>query len=426
MLQDAIRVSVEAGMFDVAVAGAGPAGWAVATAMAELGLRTACIAPRPDAPWPNTYGVWVDELEAIGLESAIAHRWPQAEVVLPRGGSLPLDRPYGLVDNARLRSLLSRRGAGGTLRVVEDRVGAVESLASRQAEGSGRLLRMEAGPPLAARIVIDATGHGALGGLVKSSSPRVAAQVAFGRTLHGRHPFPEERMVLMDFTPHASDEGGPPSFLYAMPLGPDRIFVEETVLVARPPPPFELLEGRLDARLGRLGIDLPHSPEIERVYIPMGVPVASAGGVIPFGAAAGMVHPATGYMLAIALAAAGRLARGVARALSVHGSDLDAAYRVAREALWSEDRVRMWAWYRIGMEVLLRMNRAELGGFLSAFFAVSPDRWSRYLSANGSAEDVETTMARVFARAAPGTKFRVVRSLMGRTGLQVLRHLWQA
>ena len=423
MLQNAIEVPAEARMVDVAVIGAGPAGWAVATALAEVGLKTACIAPQPDAPWTNTYGVWVDELAAIGLEAAIGFRWPQAEVVLPAGESLPLDRPYGLVDNAHLRRLLSHRAVGTGLSVVQDRVDSVEPLAAGRL---GRRLRLAAGSPLTARIVIDATGHGALRQASRPPPAKVAAQVAFGRTLHGPHPFAEGRMVLMDYTPHADRDGGPPSFLYAMPLGPDRVFVEETVLVARPPPPFDLLERRLDLRLARRGINLTRAPTVERVFIPMGGPVAPAGGLLPFGAAAGMVHPATGYMLANALTAAGPLARGVAQALSDHESDPKTACKVAYEALWPEDRIRMWAWYRVGMEVLLRMNRTELGGFLSAFFSVSPESWSRYLSASGSAKDVETTMARVFARAAPSTKLRVVRSLIGRPGLQVLRHLWQA
>ena len=45
-----------------------------------------------------------------------------------------------------------------------------------------------------------------------------------------------------------------PSFLYAMPLGGNRVFLEETCLVARPPMPFATLKRRLERRCKALGI----------------------------------------------------------------------------------------------------------------------------------------------------------------------------
>lgn len=49
-------------------------------------------------------------------------------------------------------------------------------------------------------------------------------------------------------------EGEVPSFLYAMHLGGNRVFLEETCLVAKPPLPFAVLKRRLDRRLAALGI----------------------------------------------------------------------------------------------------------------------------------------------------------------------------
>ena len=45
-----------------------------------------------------------------------------------------------------------------------------------------------------------------------------------------------------------------PSFLYAMPLGGNRVFLEETCLVARPALPFATLKRRLERRCRALGI----------------------------------------------------------------------------------------------------------------------------------------------------------------------------
>ena len=51
--------------------------------------------------------------------------------------------------------------------------------------------------------------------------------------------------------------GEVPSFLYAMPLTPKRVFLEETCLVARPALPFAVLKRRLMRRLDALGIKVP-------------------------------------------------------------------------------------------------------------------------------------------------------------------------
>ena len=45
-----------------------------------------------------------------------------------------------------------------------------------------------------------------------------------------------------------------PSFLYAMPLGGARVFLEETCLVARPALPFAVLKRRLERRCAALGL----------------------------------------------------------------------------------------------------------------------------------------------------------------------------
>jgi hypothetical protein len=49
-------------------------------------------------------------------------------------------------------------------------------------------------------------------------------------------------------------DGEVPSFLYAMPLGGGRVFLEETCLVARPAMPFATLKRRLERRCRALGI----------------------------------------------------------------------------------------------------------------------------------------------------------------------------
>ena len=51
--------------WDVVVAGAGPAGLSLASACAERGLKTLCIAPDVAKRWENNFGTWVDEVSPM-------------------------------------------------------------------------------------------------------------------------------------------------------------------------------------------------------------------------------------------------------------------------------------------------------------------------------------------------------------------------
>lgn len=67
---------------DLIVAGAGPSGVAVAHRVAQAGFSVVVVDPEPLAHWPNNYGVWVDEFQAMGLEECLHVVWPKACVWL--------------------------------------------------------------------------------------------------------------------------------------------------------------------------------------------------------------------------------------------------------------------------------------------------------------------------------------------------------
>ena len=47
----------------------------IASELNQRGVAVAGIALDPvDDPWPNTYGIWADELKAVGLEQLLEHR----------------------------------------------------------------------------------------------------------------------------------------------------------------------------------------------------------------------------------------------------------------------------------------------------------------------------------------------------------------
>ena len=79
-------------MADVLVIGSGPAGLSLATALEQRGLKVEGLSANdPAKPWPNTYGIWADELEALGMSEFLDYRW-QNTVAHMGQGTIPLNR----------------------------------------------------------------------------------------------------------------------------------------------------------------------------------------------------------------------------------------------------------------------------------------------------------------------------------------------
>lgn len=335
-------------MLDVLVAGAGPAGVALSGACARLGLRTGLVAPRPDAAWP-TYGMWADE---TGLPGTRVPAW---------AGRL-LDRDYLVLDNAAARTALSHPGVA----VVADRVRAVHRA------GSGYRVRLASGRTLDAGVVVNATG------------PRAAriAQTAFGVVLP-----PGEAdagtAVVMDWTPAPGYAGAWPTFRYAVPVA-DGVLVEETSLAHRPGLPIAELRARLAARLGRSLAGL----RTETVRVPLDGGLPRRGPIVPFGAAAGLVHPATGYSVADAVRLAPRLAHALAT-----GAD-------PWPVLWPTRARAVYALRRKGLRTLLALTPAQVPEFFALFFALPEHLQRAYLSGRADLPGTTAAMAAMF-RAAP-------------------------
>ncbi|MGH3759417.1 lycopene cyclase family protein [Actinophytocola sp.] len=389
------------GEADVVVAGAGPAGRAVARACALRGLRTVLVAPRPSAPWPATYGMWLDE--AALLPPGAGYVVARARVVA--GSARWLAREYAVLDNPSVRAALTHPD-------VEVR--------------TGRLGDVDA------PVLIDATGARPTGGAEQTAfGVRVPAHVASPIVGQGEAVFMDWRQPLP----------GPATFLYAVPLPDGRVLLEETSLASRPGLPFAELRRRLLARLAGHGID-PDDAEVERVRIPLDSPPAApdlpgpplppgsrahvrcptptrsrgaplrpfyrgwgtksgrAGGlwttsgrewrVVPFGAAAGLTHPATGYGIADAL----RLAPGVAEAIATGGA------AAARRVVWSARARAVHRLRRTGLRTLLALAPEQAEEFFTLFFALPPGLQHAYLSGRADLAATTAAMARLF-RAAP-------------------------
>ncbi len=315
-------------MFDVLVIGGGPAGRALARACAQEGLHTAIVDRRPDRVWTATYGAWADELPdgtPTKVTSTVVRAYAREEHLIPRS--------YVILDNARLHELPD------TVTVLQR--------------------------PAEARYTFNATG----------ARKGRAEQTAVGTVIESD----STETTLMDWR-------NGDTFLYQVPLGGNRVLVEETCLARRPGMPLSELRRLLHARI------TPGAEE-ERVRFPLDAP--RAGG-LAFGASAGFIHPATGYSVATSLALAPRVAQAVKA-----GED-------PRRVIWTRKARIVHAMRRKGLEVLLRMDSEETRDFFEIFFQLDANHQRAYLSSREDVKGMVEAMLALFGSAPPRLKAKLI------------------
>lgn len=391
------------GAADVLVLGAGPAALAISAALAAQGLTLVGLAEAaPEAPWPNTYGIWGEEVDRLGLAHLLEHRWSDSLSDFGRGlddgsGRVQHRRDYGLFDRQKLQQhwLKPCRAAG--MRWHCGRAVAIEH------HRDGATVSTAAGETLRARLVVDATGHQPVFVSRPETGP-IAGQAAYG--IVGRFsapPVQSGQFVLMDYrADHLSEEERrqPPTFLYAMDLGEGRFFVEETSLALAPPLPFALLRERLERRLAQRGVAVLAVEHEEFCLFPMNLPLPDLDQpVVGFGGAASMVHPASGYLVGALLRRAPALAAAIARGLNTPGLDSAAVARQAWQSLWPPELRRKHALYQFGLEKLMRFEEAQLRHFFATFFSLPEAQWTGFLTNTLTVPELVAAMVRLFVSA---------------------------
>lgn len=369
-------------MTDVLVVGGGPAGRALAGACVARGLDTLLVDRAPDAPWRATYGAWRDDLPGDLPASAVAAN--------ARGRAIArtahdLARDYAVLDVRGLRAHLDSR----LTRVREGRVVGLDRGAVLLSDGT----RLPAG------TIVDAGGrHSPLRRDRPRSTP--AEQTAYGVVVSAATAAPLVEPGSALFMDWRRDHGEPgwPTFLYAVPLGRGRVLLEETSLARRPGLAIPVLRRRLYARLAQHGVHVPVGAPIERVRFPVDVPRHATPGVLGFGAAAPLVHPASGFSLGDAF----RLAPAVAAAIAAGGRT--AAARV----LWPHRARLVHRLRHVGLEALLRMPPEEVPDFFEVFLGL-PDRHRRaYLSGREDLAGTAAVMGALFVRADWRLRYRLM------------------
>ncbi len=405
---------------DVAVVGAGPAGVALARALSARGVDTLVIAP--DSQWHATYGVWRDDVVSCDLgaplDMLLRGAWSTVRVVGRREHLL--QRGYVVFDNTQLQSALS-----DGIAMAHDTVLGAEH------DFEHTTLRLASGASLRARLAVDATGSGVLlahravsptrsnpGGVVR---PIEGAQTAYGLVVGETSHVQPDVFTLMDWRRAAvlrskagargSNASAPATFFYGARFTDGSTLVEETSLYARPPHDIEDLRRRLAIRLG---VDLTETARaVELVHIAMGRSLpARTTRVVGFGAAAGYVHPVTGYSVAGSLRAAPRVATAIATALQNGqcGAELSGN---AWQAVWPNSLVRTRAWHEAGLGALVRLPSETIGEFFDEFFSLPTELWASYLRIDTPPEHVRAAMLGLFARAGWSLRLRLASAPFG-------------
>ena len=376
---------------DVVIAGSGPAGLAAAGACGRLGLSVLVVAPEPAAVWPASYGMWRDEVPRSADSAWLTPCWPSVEVRFGADDARRLHRAYGRVDNAALRQSLL---AGADVRFLAARALAVAH------DPQGSTVQTDRGS-VRATVVVDASG--ASGALLDGAGAPSRFQAAWGEIVDTDDLDPSAPR-WMDFTPVAG-LNAPPTFLYALPLGGSRWLVEETSLARRPALGFDVVRGRLHRRLAAEGVRVRATQGTERVWIPLDTPAPRPQRTVAFGAAAGMIHPSTGYSLARALQTAPSLADALVEGLLTSPA---AAARLAWAAIWPTPRLAARELHLYGAGVVSGLDQGETNAFFRAFFeTLPPDVIAAWLSDSLPPFALVAAMTRLFPALPPRLRWRV-------------------
>jgi lycopene epsilon-cyclase len=281
---------------------------------------------------------------------------------------------------------------------------------------------LDDGRTLSARVVVDASGQKPVL-VARAGDAPSAFQTAFGIEVErGPAGLDDDDMIFMDWSRDWSrTESAPSTFLYAMPSGGGRWFVEETALGARPGVSLPFLEQRLHARLSSMGLTVCADSSIERCVIPIdpGLPVREQD-VVPFGAALSLVHPATGYLLVECARLGPLVAECIVRALDDESATSRSVARAVIDTVWTPARRRAHALTRYGSEMVMALDAPSLTRFFRSFFDSEERVWSSYLSSSTTDRVLARTMWSLFRKADLSTKGRMVGGAFARDARRAL------
>lgn len=232
------------------------------------------------------------------VEQLVVRRWPRYEVRFPRL-QRTLQEAYAAVSSERLDEVLQRAFA------AHSHSGSRLFLSERALKTTATSVSLASGEELSGEVVIESRGPAAL-----PSSPGTGYQKFVGLELELNAPCPIDAPILMDALVPQRDGF---RFMYALPLGSQRVLLEDTYFSDTPQLDHELLEGEILTYARQHGFAVKRVARRESGVLPLPTSLASAARPAPdspllAGYQGGWFHPVTGYSFPLAA----RLASAVA------------------------------------------------------------------------------------------------------------------
>jgi lycopene beta-cyclase len=376
---------------DLAIVGGGLAGGLIALALAARrpGLDVRVI-DSGDALGGNHvwsfFGADVAPADRAIVEPLVAHAWPRYRVRFP-GNDRLIDQPYHSIASETLDRAV-RAALPAPAVMTGQAVAAVTPTDVTFADGTR----------LAAGGVIDARGPGDLAML------QVGWQKFVGVELELDAPHGLDAPVVMDGTVPQIDGY---RFMYLLPFGERRVFVEDTYYSDTPEIDGVALRGRIDAHAAARGwrVIARSREEAGALAVVMDGDFAAywastGAGIAKAGVRAGLFHPTTGYSLPDAV----RLAALIAGARDLSGAGLHTLTHAHAQAAW-----RARGFYRLLDRMLFRAADAgERWRVLARFYRLPPDLISRFYAGQSTAVD----KARILVGRPPVPLFRAIKALV--------------
>ena len=352
-------------MIDLLLVGGGLANTLIALRLAQLRpeIRTLIVERESSLGGNHTWSFHQTDLtesQHAWIAPLVAHRWPAHEVHFPEF-QRTLESAYASISSAQFAAHATQVLAG-RLRLDCD----VREVAPNH-------ITLTSGEQIAATAVIDARGDPSGLGLTLGYQKFVGIEVRT-RAPHGvRIP------ILMDATIPQHDGF---RFMYTLPLGSDRLLLEETHYSDGPSVDAAIYQREILAYAQAKGWKIESIEREERGVLPValgGNPLAGwpdePSGVGRAGLAAALFHPTTGYSLGEAI----RLADAIAALSTINATSIYSLTRATSARRWQQN-----SFYRLvnrmlfgaaqpsqRYKVLQRFYRLDLG-LIQRFYAGSP------------------------------------------------------
>mmetsp|Transcript_16030 Transcript_16030/g.32861 ORF Transcript_16030/g.32861 Transcript_16030/m.32861 type:complete len:590 (+) Transcript_16030:20-1789(+) len=408
-------------IYDVVIFGSGPTSLSLASLLLSSPSppTVAICSGKYDDEWIPNYGTWTHEWERLDaiygergveglMENGVDTKWEStdcyfAESIPDTSSRLDVSTPYLRLSRNGLKSTFTNTIKSSPSCTIIKSDHACTSLSPNvhsppcSYAPNHTTVPLKDGTSVRGRIVID--GCGAESTLtIRNDRSNEGYQIAYGVECEVKGDrvdermageYRKDRMTLFDYRRGWEEDEerrksmeDSPTFMYVMPLGGDRVFFEETSLVANPAVSFKVCKDRCERRLKSMGVEIGKVHEEEFCYIPMGGSIPIPGQrIVPIGAAAGIVHPSTGYQVARSMSCNLEYSDAILKEIEKGGwEDSDIASARINDAVWTKEAVRQRNFAVFGGDFLMNQKIDGLQGFFSGFFALSFPMWSGFLA----------------------------------------------